>query len=115
MLLAHQEGKNSQAVLGQHIWKNITHMHNFYIHTVWGPLIGPQGDGASVKQLSSCGLPVVLGPFSIKFGGKDVCIKLLVVVFQLISMHKHLCKRMIWSNFRVKGLKGARKKASHPL
>lgn len=51
----------------------------------------PLVDGASVKKLGRCGLSVVLRSFPVKLGRKDVCVKLLVVVVQLVSVNKDLC------------------------
>lgn len=50
----------------------------------------PLVDGASVKQLGRRGLSVVLRGFPVKLGRKDVRVKLLVVVFQLVSVNKDL-------------------------
>lgn len=46
--------------------------------------------GTSVKQLCCCGLSIVLRSFPVKLGRKDVGVKLLVVVFQLVSVNKDL-------------------------
>ncbi len=46
--------------------------------------------GRLVEQLGCCGLPVVLGAFSIELRGKNVSVKLLVVVFQLVTVDEHL-------------------------
>lgn len=50
----------------------------------------PLVDGASVKQLGRRGLSVVLRGFPVKLGRKDVRVKLLVVVFKLVSVNKDL-------------------------
>lgn len=47
---------------------------------------------ALVEQLGCHSLAVVLGTFSVKLSWKDVGIKLLVVVFQFVSMNKNLVK-----------------------
>lgn len=52
----------------------------------------PLAVGASVKQLGCCCLSVVLRSFPVKLRREDVSVKLLVVVFQLVSMNKDLRK-----------------------
>lgn len=49
-----------------------------------------QEGGRLVEKLGCRGLAVVLGAFSIELRGKDVSVKLLVVVFQLVSVDEHL-------------------------
>lgn len=49
--------------------------------------------GGLVEQLGCCGIAVVLGTFPIELRGKDVGVKLFVVVFQLVSVDKHLEQR----------------------
>lgn len=59
-------------------------------------LVGARGGGgALIEQLGCRGLAVVFGTFSVELSRKDVGVKFLVVVVQLVSVHEHLSGNLV--------------------